>query len=85
MTTSVTAIVDQENNAEQFWDAFRSAVESLDRDSELAHNCRKLLKSDSVELTDAIAIHQFDDFVTSLPGWSDGPAHAKAAIVFQAN
>jgi len=85
MATSVTARVDFENNAEKFWDAFRDQVATLDRDSELATNCREILKRDEVELLDADAIQQFDDFVTGLPGWDNGPEHAKNPIIFAAN
>jgi hypothetical protein len=85
MTTTVTARVDFENNAEEFWTEFRNRVESLDRDSELAANCRKILKSDEVELMDASAIEEFDTFVTAIPGFGDGPQHAKTAILFQGN
>lgn len=84
MVTSVIARVDSENNAEQFWDEFMTRVASLDSSSELAANCRKILKSDEVELLDASAIEEFDSFVHSIPGFADGPEYAREAILFQA-
>lgn len=84
MTTKITARVDHENNAEDFWDEFNSRVESLDPDTELAHNCRQLLRADEVELLDATAIEQFDCFVSAIPGFCNGPDHARTAILYQA-
>jgi len=85
MSTSVTARVDHENNAEEFWGEFRDRVDSLVGNSELACNCRRILTCGEVELTDAKAISEFDGFVHSIPGFSAGPNHATQAIVFQVN
>lgn len=84
MTTSVIARVDFENNAEEFWAAFREQVETLDQYGELAATCYSLLRCNEVELTDANAVSEFDAFVTKLPGWESGPEHARTAIVFEA-
>jgi len=85
MTTTLTARVDSENNAEEFWGEFRTRVDELDSNSELGSNCRAILRHGEVELMDANAITEFDLFVHSIPGFSGGPNHATEAIVFQAN
>lgn len=50
MTTTVTARVDFENNAEEFWTAFRDRIASLDAGSDLAQHCSDILARDVVEL-----------------------------------
>ena len=82
MVTSVRAMADVENNAEEFWAAFDEAVEALDHNSELAANCRQIKQRGEVELLDANTITEFQDFVCDLPGFSDGPEHATDAILF---
>ncbi len=86
MTTSVAVRADQENNAEVWWDAFRAMLPALsEADPELYDLCRTLNRSGEVEITDPAAIERFDKFVSDLPGWLDGPAHARAALTFHAN
>jgi hypothetical protein len=59
--------VDYENNAETFWAAIKSQLPAL---------AAKFVESDSVELTDDEAAA-----VKALPGWADGPEHAKTALI----
>ena len=80
---TVTARIDYENNAEEFWKEFRFHVyQKLPTTSELARNCRELLVSDYVELGSSLCVAEFKNFVTKLPGWNSGPKHAKHPIVF---
>jgi hypothetical protein len=82
MTTQVTYRVDDENNAEQWWEAFRVAYPELhETDPELYAACCELERHDEVVLHDPRLIEAFDAFVTGLPGWEDGPEYARAALV----
>jgi hypothetical protein len=83
MTTSVIARVDFENDAEYFWNEFLTRLDGLYQGSELAINCHALWQHNQVELLDANAVQEFDEFVHAIPGFSDGPKHAKDAILFQ--
>lgn len=81
--TTLTARIDCENNAEEFWKEFRLHVyKKLPTTSELARNCRELLMSDDVELRSSLSIAEFKNFVTNLNGWNSGPEHAKHPIIF---
>lgn len=64
---TIAVRVDWENNAEEFWDALR------------AHKNGKTLEAaiDSGRVT-----MEQRDFLTSLPGYSNGPEHARTALVF---
>ena len=83
--TARIAFVDFENNAEDFWTAFRARVALLDQDTDLANNCRKILTRDEVELLNAAALADFHAFVTSIPGFYGGQPHAPTAICFDPN
>lgn len=85
MNTNFRAVVDRENNAEEFWPAFREAIETLDHNSELAGNCRQLDQRGEVELLDGDALSELQDFLCDLPGFSDGPDHAQDAVLFYAD
>lgn len=83
MITQVTYRVDDENNAEVWWEAFRRYAPHL-KDEELRQSCRELERRGEVTLHDPRLIEAFDGFVTGLPGWEDGPEHARTALVAQA-
>lgn len=62
--------VDHENNAETWWDALREREPAL---------AARLGDSDTLEITaDELARLQ------ALPGWADGPAHARTALIVEA-
>ena len=77
------ARVDYENNAEEFWDAFREAMEALNDDSILYANCQAIIDDDVVELPNAEQVKEFVDFAAAIPGWNGGPEYAAHPIVFQ--
>jgi len=83
MTTQVTYKVDWENNAEEWWAAFRAAYPQLrDTDPELHAACREVDRYDGeTTLHDPKLIERFDAFVWSLPGYDDGPEYAQTALV----
>lgn len=84
--TSVTVRADMENNADEFWAAFRDATAALrETDPELADLGRELLRRGEVEITDPAAVERFDALVHGLPGFATGPGHAREAILFAAN
>ena len=83
MTTTYS--IDMENNAEAWWDAFCEAFPPMkDGDQKLWEACRELYEETTVTLHDPDLITRFDAFVTGLPGWADGPEHAKEALVANA-
>jgi hypothetical protein len=68
MTATFIAIrVDDENNAESFWDALRSAYPELA--ASLSRNSAAVIES---SLWDKLA---------EMPGFEDGPAHAPCALI----
>lgn len=80
---TLTARIDYENNAKEFWEEFRFQIyKNLPTTSELVRNCRELLVSDDVELRSSLSIAEFKNFVTNLDGWNSGPEHAKHPIIF---
>ena len=82
--TSVLVKIDYENNAEEFWNAFAKEYPQLRAsDPEVFEVCKEIAADREVEIVDAEAIQRFSDFVEALPGYSDGPAFAKTALIFQ--
>lgn len=83
--SSVTVSVDMENNAEVFWDWLRSWMtdEHRRQDPEVYQLLSTLIDTGSVEITDPEAIQRFSNLVESMPGYSDGPEHARTALVWQ--
>jgi len=67
---AVTFAVDEENNAETWWDAAR--------DADVPEDLAELIDGDASEVTlageDAVNALAW---CKSLPGWNDGPAHAQ--------
>ena len=69
-------MVDEENNAETFWQWLSSNATP----AKFARIFSELDKSGKVTVDSDLAL-QFVDFVSSIPGWSDGPAYAKEALI----
>ena len=67
-------MADEENNAETWWEALRSTDPG---DPTLRGLRSALLDEGTVEVpfNDSIA-RGFEDYLTGLPGWNDGPEHA---------
>ena len=94
MTTQIRIAVDQENNAETWWDAARNALKA-GRNAErhtpawtfaraLPASCEpvvcQLLVSEAIVTTQDAAA--FRAWAETLPGWSDGPEHAPHPFTF---
>jgi len=82
MTKIHTARVDFENNAEQFWDAFRKNLTLLTQSSELCRRCNELLADDVTTFKTELDYQSFRAYVSEFVGFDSGPAHAKFPIVF---
>lgn len=67
--------IDYENNAERWWDAVREAADVPADLHPLIHGT-----TDRVEVP-ADRIGALRQWCASLPGWADGPAHARHALV----
>lgn len=83
-TANLTLKVDYENNAEEWWDAARTAVEAGDT-SQGADVFRRLdrdnrsLDEGVFVLADELAA--FNAWAEALPGYDDGPEHARRPYV----
>jgi hypothetical protein len=84
--TQVTYRADDENNAETFWEALRAGPypKKVQDDPELLNALNELIRRGEVTMHDGRLIEAFDAFVTSLPGWEDGPEYAKTALIAHA-
>lgn len=69
MNAKINVTIDGENNAEQWWDALRAHAQGQKIEAAI----------DAGSLTAAQL-----RLCESLPGWSDGPAHAPTALVVEA-
>lgn len=84
MTKRTTIKVDEENNAETWWDAARAATTRVFLADDVdANDLADLIDGDTntimLSAEDAAA---FRAWAETLPGWSDGPAHAPHPFVF---
>jgi hypothetical protein len=82
-TASLTIRADYENNADTWWDAARAA--SSADDSEGAQVFRRLDKSNASrdEGVSVLAdeLRAFESWAEALPGFDDGPTHARLPYV----
>ncbi len=79
-TANLTIRADYENNAETWWDAARAA--SRTDDSEGAQVFRRLdTNPDEGVSVLADELRAFESWAEALPGYDDGPAHARLPYV----
>ena len=77
-----TARIDYECNAEEFWNAFRANLNSLDQSCELCRRCRELLDDDVTTFSSEFDCQSFVGYASAFVGWNSGPDHARHPIVF---
>ena len=68
-------VVDEENNAEEFWEHVRYS-------SSVPHELIAL--SDTITVSDERAA-EIEAWCAKAPGFSDGPTHAPTALIFVEN
>lgn len=76
-TVQVTIMVDQENGAEEWWDAARDASECPDGLVDLIDGTDTEVTLSGEDAAVALAWCQ------ALPGWNDGPDHAPHPLTFR--
>ncbi len=69
-------VVDEENNAEEFWEAFRENMVGT-----YEAPMKFLLTWDKVVCEDEDERDQLLSKLRTLPGWNSGPAHAPHPVV----
>jgi hypothetical protein len=103
MAKQILVQIDEENNAEQWWDAAREQLRLLDdvtaaplpalRAEQLREDgapvigllpgeARPLFASATAIELDGRVASELHDWCRQLPGWSDGPEHAKHPLKF---
>jgi len=85
IAAEVTYITDFENNSEVWWDALRDKLATITDSTQNNLFCalKELQQCGQVTLCGASEIEEFNNFVTSLPGWDDGPEYARTALIAQ--
>ena len=72
-------LVDQENSAERFWDEINDRAEKGDQ---LAQRLAEMDLTDPLYLEDDEA-EELWAYAQQVPGWADGPEHAREALLVQ--
>lgn len=70
-----TVRADYENNAEEFWQSFYKDEEA----GLLSKNLKKL--ADPANFSEVRITQEELDYLKSLPGWGEGPAHAPDPLI----
>lgn len=77
-TTNLAIRVDYENNAEEWWSAAREAARAdTSRGAEVFRKLNRVVQGGELRGQLPEAVRAFEEWAAALPGYEDGPEHAR--------